>query len=168
MKKITKSDLKGLMEDFSAISAQELRAYVGGYDSNDCWWRCMAYIQSCGTSYSADDAYALAKEFYGSSFDENSYAFRGSYYDCMSYISSHITNGAYCPGRILMFTPDEIPGWTDGVDGVSLRHAVIVKGFDAEKGVWNIFDPQSSDRTTINAYDLNSSSGFFINIKQKP
>lgn len=47
-------------------------------DDKDCVWRCLAYINSNGQDYGAEAAMKLAQAYYGTSFDENNYEFKGS------------------------------------------------------------------------------------------
>ena len=139
------------------------KSICGGYDPNDCWWRCIAYIKSCGTSYSADDAMKLASAYYGSSFSDSSYAFSGNYQDCSNYISGYVTNvkDSYCQNTILVFNPNKISGW-QGISGSS--HAVIVQGYSGN--YVNVFDPQTGREANINVHELNGSgSGFYVKVK---
>ena len=91
MRKLKKISLKELEKEAICLDESELRLYMGGYDPNDCWWRCIAYINSCGSNYSADDAMEMAREYYGhcgSAFNENKYGFTGSSSDnrqCFNY-----------------------------------------------------------------------------------
>ena len=65
MRKLKKISLKELEKEAICLDESELRLYMGGYDPNDCWWRCIAYINSCGSNYSADDAMEMAREIMG-------------------------------------------------------------------------------------------------------
>ena len=65
MRKLKKISLKELEKEAICLDESELRLYMGGYDPNDCWWRCIAYINSCGSNYSADDAMEMAREYSG-------------------------------------------------------------------------------------------------------
>ena len=46
MRKLKKISLKELEKEAICLDESELRLYMGGYDPNDCWWRCIAYINS--------------------------------------------------------------------------------------------------------------------------
>ena len=61
MRKLKKISLKELEKEAICLDESELRLYMGGYDPNDCWWRCIAYINSCGSNYSADDVHITMK-----------------------------------------------------------------------------------------------------------
>jgi natural product precursor len=159
MKKLGRKNLDDLREIMPVVNDQELRNYVGGYDPNDCWWRCMAYVMSSGQDYSASSAMALAADYYGSNFNPNSYAFTGNYYDATSYVSNYVTSGSYCSTQILVFDPSAVSDW-EGVSGN--RHAVIVEGYAGN--VVNIFDPQRGVAGTIDLTELNSSSGYYVNV----
>ena len=45
MRKLTKLDLQGLSETMDLLSTEEQNMYVGAY-SNDCFWRCVAFVKS--------------------------------------------------------------------------------------------------------------------------
>ena len=77
-KKLTKSSLDELAKRMPILSEALQMTYIGGYDTNDCWWRCIAYLKSCGIDYDADAAMAIASGYYGDNFDENNYAFSGT------------------------------------------------------------------------------------------
>lgn len=67
-----------LAETMTVVSLEEQKLYYGGYDDKDCVWRCLAYINSNGQDYGAEAAMKLAQAYYGTSFDENNYEFKGS------------------------------------------------------------------------------------------
>ena len=163
MKKRTlrKSNLDELAQVMPVLSESQQMAYVGGYDTNDCWWRCIAYLASCGTDYSADAAMAIASGYYGNNFDENNYAFSGSGYDHKDFASNYFSGleEDYCKGQILVFDPNTTRGWSG--DGTS-HHAVIIKGYDAS-GNMIIFDPQTETSSTISQSDV--SGAFVVNVR---
>jgi hypothetical protein len=148
----------GYVEGAGYTGAQ---ANIYAYDQNDCWWRCMAYVKSCGGNYSASAAVALAMEYYGNGFNANNYAFSGNYYDATSYVSGYVTNGSYCSSQVLVFDPTTVSGW-EGVAGT--RHAVVVIDYTGD--VVNVFDPRSDEYGSINLFELNNSqSGYYVNIQ---
>ena len=55
-------NIDSIITEMSVIEGELLRSIVGGYD-NDCFWRCIAYIESGGTSYSEADAARYAEDF---------------------------------------------------------------------------------------------------------
>jgi natural product precursor len=162
MKKLTKLDIEALKKIMPVLEETEQSAVIGGLDPNDCWWRCIAYIKSCGTSFSSTDAMALASAYYGNNFSSTSYAFSGNLNDYQNYISNYVTNSGdtYCINKILVFNPNLISGWT-GANGLS--HAVIVQGYSGNSVI--VFDPQNNQSGTIDLFQLNSSgAGFYINV----
>jgi hypothetical protein len=157
MKKLRKLDLDLMERELQVLDYDFTMGIVGGLDPNDCWWRCVAYLQSCGSSYSANDAMALAQAYYGSSFDTNNYAFVGSRQDYANYISQYVVNSGdpYCPGTILIYNPGEI---RTGISG-SVDHAVIVTGRNGDNILY--FDPQKGISGSFNIDLLASGSGAF-------
>jgi hypothetical protein len=156
-------DVEALKKEMPVLDEETQRSIYGGYDANDCWWRCIAYLKGDG-NYSADDAYALASAYYGSSFSSDSYAFSGNRNDFNSYISGYVTCpdcGNYVSGQILVFNPNEISSWA-GISGT--MHAVVVTGRSGGSIV--VYDPQNREHYMINASELNnSSSGFYVNVR---
>ncbi|WP_286833787.1 MULTISPECIES: hypothetical protein [unclassified Proteiniphilum] len=160
-RKVTVESLAELAKRMPVLSESQQMAYVGGYDANDCWWRCVSYLDSCGTDYSADAAMAIASGYYGDNFDENNYDFSGSGHDHKDFASNYFSGseGNHCKGQILVFDPNTTPGWSG--NGTS-KHAVIINGYDAS-GNMNIFDPQTGTSSTINKSDL--SGAFVVNVR---
>ena len=71
MKKLKKLSLKEMEHEMPMIGSDEQRRFLGGYDPNDCMWRCFAYLN--GGSYTTTDAEYLACNDYGASFDSTNY-----------------------------------------------------------------------------------------------
>ena len=163
MKKLTKISIEELKKQLPVLDRNAEQCIYGGYDENDCWWRCMAYIKSGGSNYSQDDAYALACAYYGSNFDGDNYVFTGNRSDFNDYVSGYITCsdcGDFANSKVLVFDPSQISNW----EGNGNYHAVIITGYS--DGDWITFDPQTGTRGTISAMELNDSSGsFFVDVK---
>jgi hypothetical protein len=181
MKTVRKTDIESMERELSVLrnpekylggwgnySTTEDENYVTGntpttgctYDPNDCWWRCIAYLSSCGSSYSASDAYNLASAYYGSNFNSCNYAFNGSIQDMRDYVSGFLLGQSNCSGKILVFNPNNISGW----GGNNNLHAVIVTGYSG--GYYQVFDPQSGQTGSISASELNvpNAQGGFIQV----
>lgn len=161
-RKITRESLAELAKRMPVLSEYQQMAYVGGYDDHDCWWRCIAYMQTGGQDYSPDMAMSIASGYYGSNFNEESYAFSGNRDDYKNFISGYFSNlesGSYNSGQILIFDPNTTSGWEG--DGSSY-HAVIVTGYD-DYGNMTVFDPKTRTETTIAQSAV--SSGFVLNVK---
>lgn len=135
-------------------------AYMGGYDDHDCWWRCIAYFQSCGENYDADAAMGIARGYFGDNFDENSYAFTGTRHDAQNFVNAYFSGmeGNYCNGQILIFNPSTISGWS----GDGSYHAVVVTGNDGSGHLF-IFDPRSGMSGIIDQEEVGS-SGYLITV----
>ncbi|GCB37298.1 hypothetical protein [Bacteroides faecalis] len=69
-RKLRRLDFDLIQAEMSVIDGELLRSIVGGY-SNDCFWRCIAYIESGGSSYSESDANSYAEAYFGSGVDLN-------------------------------------------------------------------------------------------------
>jgi len=161
MKKLTRLSLYELAKVMPVLTELEQRMCVGGYDERDCWWHCIAYFKSCGTNFGDSAAMSIAKEYYGSSFNADNYAFSGNKVTADNYISQYITGkGTYCTGTILTFDPNDpklkSAGWS-GIAGA--KHSVILK--DINNGYYRIFDPQNNTNDSIRCDILNSQSGAY-------
>ncbi len=161
MKKLTRKNLNELKKEMPVISEQELRLYVGGYDPNDCWWRCMAYVNSGGSSYSQDDAMDLARAYFGQNFSESSYALSGNKTVFDNYVANYMS-GASMQAQILVFDTSLVPTWTGG--GSNSRHAVMITSMDYE--YYHVYDPQNQSygRIERSLLDTTSGAGFIVNI----
>jgi natural product precursor len=49
MKKLKKFTIEALRREMPVLEEMEERSIIGGYDANDCWWRCIAYGSYCST-----------------------------------------------------------------------------------------------------------------------
>jgi hypothetical protein len=160
MKKLRKLDLDLMERELQVLDYDFTMGIIGGLDQNDCWWRCIAYLQSCGSSYSENNAMDLAQAYYGSNFDSNNYAFSGNATDFNNYVANYVTE-SYCSGRILIFDPSKTSSWS-GSYGTD--HAIIITNYDSQSGVYSYFDPQSNQSGTMSAYDVNQSGKCFVNV----
>jgi len=161
MRKLTKKTLTELAEKMPVLNEYQQQAYIGGYDDHDCWWRCIAYLKSCGQDFDADAAMRLASGYYGEAFDENNYAFSGNRTELQDFADNFFSglDGNYCSGQIVVFNPNTVSGWEG--DGTSY-HAVVVQGYD-ESGI-HLFDPVSRTTFTISSWD-EISQGYIINVR---
>ena len=62
-RKLRRLDFDLIQAEMSVIDGELLRSIVGGY-KNDCFWRCIAYLDSGGCSYSESDAAKYADSYY--------------------------------------------------------------------------------------------------------
>lgn len=87
MKKLTKQSLDELARTMYVIPESEMDCIIGMY-GNDCFWRCVAYMDSGGRMYSSAAAESYALEFYTN-------AVYGSYPGSSSYANTYLSqNGA--------------------------------------------------------------------------
>lgn len=68
-RKLRRLDFDLIQAEMSVIDGELLRSIVGGY-SNDCFWRCIAYIEY-GGCYTNSDVEGYAEDFFGSDVDLN-------------------------------------------------------------------------------------------------
>ena len=165
-RKLTRESLAELAKRMPVLSECQQMAYVGGYDDRDCWWRCIAYLKSCGTDYSSGAAMNIAKEYYGDKFDEDNYAFIGDRKAHQNFASNYFSglDGNYCNGQILVFDPNAAPdGSGNNVSTGSSRHAVIFEGYD-EFGNLLLFDPQTNERSVKSLSEIGTKA-FMVNVR---
>lgn len=148
-----------LAETMTVISREEQKLYYGGYDANDCVWRCLAYINSNGKDYSADAAMRIAQNYYGNSFDEDNYAFEGSIKDFKSFANKFLSDNPDLKAQILFFDPNTTYGWNG--NGYAI-HAVVI--IDNQPGKVKIFDPQNGNTCWINYSDVKNSTTKVVNV----
>lgn len=172
MRKMKKLTLKELEEEAICLGDYELSLYMGGYDPNDCWWRCLSYVNSCGSNYSADDAMELARQYYGycgSTFSEDKYGFLGSSSDnrkCFDYFLGSGVNCGNSSREIFVFNPNLMEGM--GISPSGEYHAVVITKH--EGSVMGYFDPQSGDSGQItqeqfDKYNANGGKANFFRAK---
>ena len=93
----------------TVVSLEEQKLYYGGYDDKDCVWRCLAYINSNGQDYGAEAAMKLAQAYYGTSFDENNYEFKGSMAELSNFTKDFFSDNSGSATRVLVFDPNDVP-----------------------------------------------------------
>ena len=155
---ITKESLDTLASTMPVISLLEMLRYMGGFDPNDCFWRCIAWFESCGTAYSEYDAYSAARSYYGNTIT-NYYGFIGTSSDANNILSEYFggLSSSYCTGRILVFDPGQVINSANLSKGSS--HAVVVLGYNGSN--IEVFDPQLGIYYTVDTWSFNQSSGGF-------
>lgn len=155
MKKLQKLSLKQLEDEMPVMTEKMLTGIMGGYDPNDCMWRCFAYIN--GGAYGSVDAESLACNYYGSSFDSTNYGFSGTGYEADDLGCNVLGSTWNDPSRekILVFNPNHCTGWQGNGNS---SHAVIFQGTSADGTKYLVYDPQSGQYGEVLVSDLNSSS----------
>ena len=97
----------------------------------------------------------------GDSFNENSYAFSGNYYNAKKAVSGTVTNtGSFCSGQVLVFNPNTVSGC--GGNGTS-SHAVIITNNQIFE-YYEVYDPKNNTTSKIQRSEL-SSGAFIVNVR---
>ena len=141
--------IDSIITEMPVIEGELLRSIVGGYD-NDCFWRCIAYIESGGTSYSEARAASYADDYFGAGNVEGRKDEAGmTTSDIRKYINSRYVNGGHeipnGPQGIIVIDPTKTGQSFYGSSG----HAVVYLG--VEGGSMKVFDPQNNSSYTIQA-----------------
>ncbi|GHT66014.1 hypothetical protein AGMMS50239_26800 [Bacteroidia bacterium] len=155
MRKLTKKSLDELAKTMSMIDESEQDTYWGKY-YNDCFWRCVAWLESGGTSFSESAAESYALNYFNSAYS-NSLVTNAvleemgagmSISDIQNYITSRVISGNYSilSQYIGYFNTNNISNY----ESTGNDHAVIVLGKNTDNSL-NIFDPQGNFYTTITA-----------------
>lgn len=153
-KKLRRLDFESIEIEMSVINESLLRSIVGGY-KDDCFWRCVAYLDSNGNSYSEKDAEAYADKYYGPE--------AGLYYngagvsdsDMNSFLSAN--GSTYGSSTIIKFDPDKVKGRK----GDGFHAAVVTEKYN---NGYKVYDPQQDEyyfvpRDAVNK-EFNMNGGF--------
>jgi hypothetical protein len=156
MKKLTKKSLDELAEAMSVIPENEQKSYLGMY-FGDCFWRCVAYIQSGGSSYSETSAASYALGYWT---EQTGCAVSADYLlsnsgagmdlsSAKSYVQAN-SMGA----QIIYVDPSKISWYgSQGISSMGTHHAIVVTGANKDSnGIvvsYNVFDPQNAVGFTI-------------------
>lgn len=149
-RKLRRINFDQIQTEMSVIDAEFLRSIIGGYQ-NDCFWRCIAYIESGGSSYSESDAAYYAETHFGSGVDLNKRTDGAGM--TTEEMSNYITNrySSESNFNLVQFDPRKAPGVPYG--GVS--HVVVpIKDITDKKGnvtAIKVYDPQKDTSYEIPA-----------------
>ena len=157
-RKLRRLNFDLIQAEMSVIDGEFLRSIVGGYD-NDCFWRCIAYLD--GSDYSESGAGSYAESYFGPNVDLNTRKDgAGMTDDQMSqYISqnySSSTSSSNKPNQIMQFDPNKAPGMVGG----SMLHAVVfLKEYTDVNGqkIYHVADPQQNKSYEIPAESVTAS-----------
>lgn len=131
-KKLKRLDFDSIAIEMTVVEEDLLRGIVGGY-SNDCFWRCIAYLDSRGCNYSEADAERYANEYFGPEAGLYYYGAGVSDGDMESFLSSNcLTIGSF---KIVKFDPNLVKD----KKGDGYHAAVVLAEFD---NYYRVFDPQ--------------------------
>ncbi|GHT66049.1 hypothetical protein AGMMS50239_26890 [Bacteroidia bacterium] len=160
MRKLTKKSLDELAKTMSMIDESEQDTYWGKYD-NDCFWRCVSYMESGGISFSESAAESYALSYFGNVYSNypgtasilEANGAGMSISDIQNYLTSRVTSGNYSiasgsiEGQYIgFFNTNNISNYSN----TGSNHAVIVLSTNADNSL-NIFDPQLNTHMTIAA-----------------
>lgn len=157
-------NIDSIITEMPVIEGELLRSIVGGYD-NDCFWRCIAYIKSGGTSYSEADAARYAEDFFEGKV-ENEGAMTTE--QMRGYVNDYYSgsNGNDVGRHVLMqFDPSKAP---ESVLSGEMSHVVVFKEYKIDENgsyIINVFDPQHGSsyniplESVMHSFVINNDSG---------
>ena len=163
MRKLTKLNLEEMIKTMSVVPKEELSGYVGMYDG-DCFWRCVAYLNT--GSWSEEAAASFALSYWTNAYGANS---SGADYQLSTYGAGmslgdarNYVNANNLGRKILYINPDNISyyqnnGYSSYMNG---SHAVILES--SFFGGYNVYDPQSNTRFTISTSESATSNGTYV------
>lgn len=132
--------IDSIITEMPVIEGELLRSIVGGY-TDDCFWRCIAYIEDGKSSCTASDAARYADDYYG---PEAGLYYTGSAMtaDRMREYISHNYSGS-ARHDIIQFDPSEIK---DFPHFENMTHVVVFQKdiYDANGNIVSVtvYDPQ--------------------------
>jgi len=158
MPKLTKKSIEELSRILNVIPKEELDMYWGMY-ANDCFWRCVAYLNGAGTSEEAAATYAL--NYWSSELGSSvaAHAFldsngAGMWSDAaIAYVKANSIGHSIHRldvDRLSVYMDNSISiggAWHDVIFEISTTN-------DEGVDVWIFFDPQNGKRYTIPVSEL--------------
>ena len=165
MKTLTKKSLEEMAKTMYVIPETKLDSIVGAY-YNDCFWRCVAYLDSGGSNYNECDAAGYANSYFSSVYGSYSGAYLMSFgsgmvtSDILDYIKMAVKAGTYgnhgLSDYIVMFNTNDISFYSN----TNTRHAVVVISANPD-GSLNVFDPQIDQFFTISSQEAENTTRAF-------
>jgi natural product precursor len=160
MKKLEKLNLKQMEQEMPVINSEISRTLTGGYD-NDCFWRCVTYMETGFNSVPnaesrAEDYYmnvlgltpSQAQEYLSANGAAIGLGDIGSYYAYQGdNYNPNFSDGKYI---VLFDTSNGIGGYTD----TGTYHAVVIIG-SSSNGGFNFYDPQNNITGTFTQAESN-------------
>lgn len=139
-RKLRRLDFDLIQAEMSVIDGELLRSIVGGYQ-DDCFWRCIAYIEGGDYSESGAESYADAYD------PEAGRYFNGAGMknpEMKEYINQMYTGSTQ--HNIIQYDPTKVPGMSTA--GNTTTHVVVfkedVKNSNGEVIAFKVYDPQQS------------------------
>lgn len=162
-RQLRRLDFDLIQTEMSIIEGELLRGIVGGYQ-NDCFWRCIAFIDSNGSSYSESLAESYAQCYFGPKVNLNEREDgAGMTDDQMSrYISQNYSSSSQYGRQILQFDPNKVPNMVGG----SMLHAVVFLSSSTDANgnkTYYVADPQKDKAYEIPAKAVTAS--FYLGSK---
>ncbi len=164
MKKLKKLSLKQMEKEMPVLNKGAQEKLSGGYQ-NDCFWRCVSYLEGGGgteinAEYWADQYYNYALSCSGITASDyyNNNAEGAEMYtsDIQNYTSFRTDNGTYsysditASGYIGMFnTADNVGSYAN----TGTRHAIVITCVNPNDTA-DYYDPQLNISGTLSASDL--------------
>lgn len=150
MKNLKKLSIDSMMAVMPVLSNELQRSVVGGYQY-DCFWRCLAYLDTSGKHYTEQDAEYYAEDYFGGSGSMHS---NGAGVTDSQILEYQRDNFDRFSGLILQFNPEGVIG----LNGEDLHMVIpLVKHAD---GSYSIYDPQQELYYVVPASAVTGLIGF--------
>jgi hypothetical protein len=165
MKKLTKKSLDEMAKTMNVIPEDERDNYWGMYDG-DCFWRCVAWLETGDSSEAAAASYALAywaDMMGGNTVNAHSILSTGgagmNLADAKSYVQANSIGGSN--QKIYLINPDAISGYDySSISGA--MHAVVYTGSRNSDGSYNMFDTQTNTSFVISESEANTTGNMYL------
>ena len=161
MKKLGKLSLKQMESEMPLLEHHAREKLFGGYD-NDCFWRCVSYMEGAGGTEASAESYANQYYYNGmgctGSADAYYYQYGASVVtaDIQSYTSYRVSEGTYSYSDI---SGSGYIGTFNTANGVGnyantgTAHAVVITCTNPD-GSAEYYDPQLGESGTFSASDM--------------
>jgi hypothetical protein len=174
MKKLTKKSLDELAKTMNVIPEDERDNYWGMYE-NDCFWRCVAWLETGDSSEAAAASYALAywaDMMGGNTVNAHSILSTGGAGMRLSDAADYAKKNSLGSNQIICVDPDNISYYqNNNLESISgANHAIVITGeindSNGQLTGYNVYDPQSNVNFTISAFEAsNNNSSYFVHYK---
>jgi hypothetical protein len=161
MKKLGKLSLKEMESEMLLLKHHAQEKLFGGYE-NDCFWRCVSYMEGAGGNEASAEWYANQYYNYGMGCSGSADAYYYQYgagvvtSDIQSYTSYRASSGTYNysdisgPGYIGTFnTANGVGNYAN----TGTAHAVVITCINSD-GSAEYYDPQLGEYGTFSASDM--------------
>ena len=161
MKTITKKSLEELAKTMNVIPEEERDDYWGMYD-NDCFWRCVAFLESGSSDYTGivDEAVAesyaygfFISDYGGGSSGVNQLSGENNAEVTGSHMNNYLSDSTISTDQIYVFSSDVLNKPEYGYNG-SANHAILKIGTTSNNDAI-MYDPQLGGTFVMSESDLN-------------